>query len=140
MNDIKRKAIRYTLYQMLTIVTIFAVIFLIGKIIYYAPLIYSYIQSLAFYSYIQPWAFYSITALVICYLWYLLNYNRLNRGKITINWILRKSEDKPKCALIHAELLTFDGKTKILWHMNPNDVDFSNDALEPVISYMVVKR
>lgn len=76
---------------------------------------------------------------IVFFFIYLLNYNRFNTVKPKCNWIERKSEHIPNCELIHAELLTFNGKTKILWRKNPNDLDFSNDALEPIISYMVVR-
>lgn len=54
-------------------------------------------------------------------------------------WVKRTCEAAPNCALIHAELLTSDGRTRMLWKVDPAEVDFSHPAAEPVISYFIVE-
>ncbi|EKA5635949.1 hypothetical protein OKZ62_001853 [Vibrio navarrensis] len=122
------KAIKATMSQMFATATVDSIITLLVLYITSAP------------SKMPTWFWVAASALAVVYVWYRINYVRQIPDPEHTNWIERKSEEPPKCQLIHAELITSQGKKKMLWRKRPTDVDFSNDAPEPVICYLVVKK
>lgn len=126
MNEIRSKAIKSTIYQIFVTAVVISTILIIVR---YAPSVLSHVPQ---------WVWWSMGFLAVIYVWYRINYVRLIPPHT--NWIERQSEEPPKCKLIHAELITSQGKKKMLWRKRPTDVDFSNDAPEPVICYLVVEK
>ncbi len=45
----------------------------------------------------------------------------------------------PDCKFLHAELLTVDGKKRVMWRKRPEEIDFSDCAKNVVVSYLVVE-
>ena len=54
-------------------------------------------------------------------------------------WVMRTTNAVPECDLINVEIRKQDGSKKILWHVKPSDVDFTDEAKEPVISFLICK-
>ncbi|MUK92572.1 hypothetical protein GNP80_08965 [Aliivibrio fischeri] len=55
-------------------------------------------------------------------------------------WIMRTSNAAPECELINVEIRKEDGSRKILWKVKPSDVDFTDEAKEPVICFLICKE
>ena len=53
-------------------------------------------------------------------------------------WQMRKSEVAPDAEQINVEVRAKDGSKKVIWRVHPDDVDFTDSASEPVISFMIV--
>lgn len=127
MNEIKRKAIKSTLKQILATATVALACYFLWD---YLPLLFSMTPL---------WVWGVLVLLVVVCTWYSFNYDR-HSPPINSPWVNRKSEIPPSCELINAEVMTAKGKKKVLWRKHPSDIDFSNDAPEPVICYLVLKK
>lgn len=126
MDQLKLKAIKATMYQMFVTATVVSIV---AFLVLYAPSALSKMPT---------WFWVAVSALAVVYVWYRINYVR--QIPENTNWIERKSEEPPKCQLIHAELAVGQGKTRMLWRQRPSDVDFSNNAAAPVICYLIVEK
>lgn len=60
------------------------------------------------------------------------------RQKIS-SWTMRTTESAPSADTINVEIRAVDGHKKVLWGVRPQDIDFTDSALEPVISFLIVK-
>ena len=130
MDEVKIKALKYTFVQMVACASI---IFIISILVKYAPLMLSILSGVPH----LIWWVMGVFAAV--YVWYLINYSLIQTPLLS-PWIERTSEQPPTCDLIHAELITKRGRSKMLWRVHPSEVDFSHDAEEPVSCYMIVRR
>lgn len=54
-------------------------------------------------------------------------------------WEPRISEEVPDCKVIHVEKRYPDGSLKVEWFTTPEKVDFSSEATNPVVTYLVRK-
>jgi hypothetical protein len=52
-------------------------------------------------------------------------------------WQMRTTEIAPVADLIHVEVRAKDGRKKVIWNVSPDGVDFTDNAEERVICFMV---
>lgn len=52
-------------------------------------------------------------------------------------WQMRTTEVAPVAELIHVEVRVKDGRKKVIWNVSPDGVDFTDNAEERVICFMV---
>lgn len=54
-------------------------------------------------------------------------------------WVERRTEQKPDCKYIHVRVKRKDGDTMVRFRVKPEKVNFSDNAAEKVLQYMIVE-
>lgn len=126
-KDIKIKAIKKTLWQILSVSIIGGLIYLLYIL---TPILDAFLSS------INPIYIYIFASLFGLLVLYQLNVFSLTPKKSA--WIKRTTETPPNCEFINVEVTGEDEKLKIYFNRKTKDIDFSDSAKEPVFSYLPV--
>ncbi|WP_139159065.1 hypothetical protein [Vibrio sonorensis] len=138
-REIKRTIIFQTVGFALLLGLVFIIFLYRGEIYDSMELIiYQWIPNTAWYVY------YLLAVALFGLISYKMNFSDFSsiplKNSAQDSWEKRTNEIAPDCKLINVEVRTEPGKSKVIWRVKPSEVDFSDYAKEPIISYLIVER
>ena len=126
----KNKVLEKTLTQLIVTIALIAIAMLLYYIV---PIAYFFLIDI---YYTKKLFFIGGACIFLFIVLYIRNFFIVEIENTRSVWIMRTTNKRPICEFINVEVRGENGKFKTYFNRKTIDIDFTDDAIEPVISYL----